>query len=220
VSCEDAALSRRRPTIEKSTSSSPPLEALPTRAEIPPVPALSVKHKTVQCRTTTMVLLRESARRPCLGRLPNALRAGISPSAPSPSQLHMHQRLHLSSAASATRDLARFLKVSEEVQDAIATKRPVVALETTIYTHGALGRDLPEVLESVVREHGAVPATIGVLDGVARVGMSPAEVNRMVQEGATKLSRRDLAYVVGTAMTGRWDSHLRHRRAWGRPPRR
>lgn len=115
----------------------------------------------------------------------------------------MHQRSHLSSASPASRDLARFLKISDEVQDAIAAKKPVVALETTIYTHGALGRDLPEVLESVVREHGAVPATIGVLDGVARVGMSPAEVDRMVQEGATKLSRRDLAYIVGTGMTGR-----------------
>jgi pseudouridylate synthase / pseudouridine kinase len=94
--------------------------------------------------------------------------------------------------------------VSDEVRDAVATNRPVVALETTIYTHGALGRDLPEVLESVVRDHGAVPATIGVLDGVARVGMSPAEVDRMVHEGASKLSRRDLAHIVGTAaMTGR-----------------
>lgn len=151
-----------------------------------------------------MVLLRESTRRhSCLWRLPNALRAGLSPKAALPSLLRAHQRSYLSSASSASRDLARFLKVSDEVQDAIASKKPVVALETTIYTHGALGRDLPEVLESVVREHGAVPATIGVLDGVARVGMSPAEVDRMVQEGATKLSRRDLAYIVGTGMTGR-----------------
>lgn len=150
-----------------------------------------------------MVLLRETTRRSCLWRLPSALRAGPSPRASSPPQLQTHQRLHLGSASSASRDLARFLRVSEEVQDAIATKRPVVALETTIYTHGALGRDLPEVLESAVREHGAVPATIGVLDGVARVGMSPAEVDRMVHEGATKLSRRDLAYIVGTGVTGR-----------------
>lgn len=150
-----------------------------------------------------MVLLRESARRPLLWRIPNALRAGTLPKAASPSHLHTPRRLHLSSTTSATRDLARFLKVSEEVQDAIAAKRPVVALETTIYTHGALGRDLPEVLESVVRDNGAVPATIGVLDGVPRVGMSPAEVDRMVHEGASKLSRRDLAYLVGTAMTGR-----------------
>lgn len=73
-----------------------------------------------------------------------------------------------------------------------------MALESTIYTHGALGRDLPELLNSIVRQNGAVPATIGVLDGVPRVGLSPEEIGRMVEEGARKISRRDLAYIVGS----------------------
>lgn len=88
------------------------------------------------------------------------------------------------------------IRLSEEVRDALATNKPVVALETTIYTHGALGRDLPTVLDAVARQHGAVPATIGVLDGVPTVGLAQADVDRMVDEGARKLSRRDLAHVV------------------------
>lgn len=104
-------------------------------------------------------------------------------------------------AISAVGDLKSHIKISPEIRDAIATNQPVVALESTIYTHGALGRDLPSLLESVVRENGAVPATIGVLDGVPTVGLSPQEINRMVDEGARKVSRRDFAYVVGAVRT-------------------
>ncbi|KAK3337226.1 Indigoidine synthase A like protein-domain-containing protein [Cercophora scortea] len=96
--------------------------------------------------------------------------------------------------------LGGLLKVSEEVADAVATNRPVVALETTIYTHGALG-DLQ--LEEIVRKHGAVPAVCGVLAGVPTVGLTVAEVDRMVHEGAQKASRRDLAYLVGKGLTGK-----------------
>lgn len=91
--------------------------------------------------------------------------------------------------------LASLLKVSPEVADALATNKPVVALESTIYTHGALGDDL--YLEDIVRKNGAVPAVCGILAGVPTVGLSTAEVERMVNEGAKKASRRDLAYLVG-----------------------
>lgn len=94
-------------------------------------------------------------------------------------------------------ELRSLLSISSEVQDAIATNKPVVALESTIYTHGALGRDLPDLLNSIVRSNGAVPATMGVLDGVPSVGLSPDEIGRMVDEGARKVSRRDFAYIVG-----------------------
>lgn len=95
------------------------------------------------------------------------------------------------------RELKSLLRISPELQDAIANKQPVVALESTIYTHGALGRDLPQILDEVVRRNGAVPATIGVLDGVPTIGLSPNEIDRMVDEGARKISRRDFAYIVG-----------------------
>jgi pseudouridylate synthase / pseudouridine kinase len=93
-------------------------------------------------------------------------------------------------------DLKHTLKVSEEVTHAIATNLPVVALESTIYTHGALGSDLG--LEDVVRQHGGVPAVIGILDGVPTVGLTPEEVRRMVGDGGSmKVSRRDISYLVG-----------------------
>ena len=98
--------------------------------------------------------------------------------------------------SSKTDALRSILNVSPEVEEAVATNKPVVALETTIYTHGALGDDL--LLEDIVRQHGAIPAVCGILDGVPSVGLSKPEVARMVSEGARKASRRDLAYVVGT----------------------
>lgn len=56
-------------------------------------------------------------------------------------------------------------------------------------------------LESVVREHGGIPATIGVLDGVARVGMNPEQLIQLVsssgQDTTLKISKRDLSYVCG-----------------------
>jgi hypothetical protein len=91
--------------------------------------------------------------------------------------------------------LTSILKVSPEVEDAVKTNKPVVALESTIYTHGELGVDLR--LEAIAREHGAVPAVIGVLNGVPMVGLTPTERDRMITEGAKKVSRRDLAYLVG-----------------------
>ncbi|KAK4230636.1 Indigoidine synthase A like protein-domain-containing protein [Podospora fimiseda] len=99
------------------------------------------------------------------------------------------------------------LKVSQEVQDALATNRPVVALESTIYTHGALGNELPAFLEQVVRDNGAVPATCGVLAGVPTVGLTPKEIEIMVNEGAKKLSRRDLAHIVGWGLIGQERLH-------------
>jgi len=95
--------------------------------------------------------------------------------------------------------LKDILRVSEEVTDALATNKPVVALETTIYTHGALGE---LHLENIVRKHGGVPAVVGVLEGVPTVGLTPEEVKRMVEGSPRKASRRDLAYVVGSVCLG------------------
>ncbi|QSS61410.1 IdgA domain-containing protein [Histoplasma capsulatum] len=97
-------------------------------------------------------------------------------------------------------EINKFLKISEEVQDAVASSRPVVALETTIYTHASR-------LESIVREGGAVPATIGVLNGVARVGMAPDELAELASSSQTqkilKVSRRDLGYICGLGLSGK-----------------
>ncbi|RLL99246.1 hypothetical protein CFD26_103301 [Aspergillus turcosus] len=104
----------------------------------------------------------------------------------------------------------KFLKVSEEIRDAVATGKPVVALETTIYTHGFPYPEsvaLASLLESVVRVNGGIPATIGILNGVARVGLSAEELIELAstaeKKNALKVSRRDLGYICGLGMAGR-----------------
>ncbi|KAJ5286772.1 hypothetical protein N7478_002458 [Penicillium angulare] len=105
---------------------------------------------------------------------------------------------------------SKFLKVSEEVRDAVATGKPVVALETTIYTHGFPYPDniaLAQLLESVVRANGGVPATIGILGGIAKVGMSAEEIVELAStaenKSALKVSRRDLGYICGMGLAGK-----------------
>lgn len=112
-------------------------------------------------------------------------------------QRHAVQRRSLSAAtgSNAIRDL---LQVSSEVSDAIAQNKPVVALESTIYTHGALGKDLAREHEDLVRSAGGIPAIIAIVDGVPKVGVSTDEIVRMIEEeGTIKASRRDISYLVG-----------------------
>ncbi|MDX8146125.1 pseudouridine-5'-phosphate glycosidase [Lentzea sp. NBC_00516] len=95
------------------------------------------------------------------------------------------------------------LHIADEVAAALAENRPVVALESTILSHGLPApRNLTVAarLEKVVREAGAVPATIAVLDGVPHVGLTSAELDRVCNQGdLVKLSLRDLgpAYALG-----------------------
>jgi hypothetical protein len=96
------------------------------------------------------------------------------------------------------------LVTSPEVRDALMTNRPVVALETTIYTHGFPYPDnvaLANDLEAIVRQNGAVPATIGIVDGIARIGMTKEELEMLNStfgnSDTMKVSRRDLPYILG-----------------------
>ncbi len=90
------------------------------------------------------------------------------------------------------------LRVSAEVQDALAAGKAVVALESTIFTHGLPRPRNVEVAmegERLIREAGAVPATIGVVAGQPVVGMSVDEINLLAyDDDVTKASVRDLAY--------------------------
>jgi len=107
-------------------------------------------------------------------------------------------------AAKKAKPFSKFFKLSEEVKEALYTNKPAVALESTIYTHGfpypdnvALALDL----EAIVRREGGIPATIGVLDGVARVGLSQEELTTLAssagKKDTMKVSRRDLPYILG-----------------------
>ncbi|KAL7798534.1 Indigoidine synthase A like domain-containing protein [Trichoderma ceciliae] len=108
------------------------------------------------------------------------------------------------SAAAGSSAIRNLLQVSSEVSDAIAKNKPVVALESTIYTHGALGKGLAREHEDLVRSTGGIPAIIAIVDGVPKVGVSTDEIVRMIEEeGTVKASRRDISYLVGMGLAGR-----------------
>lgn len=92
------------------------------------------------------------------------------------------------------------------VAAALTAGEPVVALESTILTHGMPHPDnlaMARRVEAIIREGGAVPATIAVLDGRIRVGLSDAELERLARtRDARKLSRADLAFAVAEGITG------------------
>ncbi len=96
--------------------------------------------------------------------------------------------------------------LSEEVAEALAGRRPLVALETTIVTHGMPWPDNLETalaVEGVIRAAGAIPATIAVIDGTIRVGLERDTLEKLAQaRDVLKLSRADLAYAVAGGRTG------------------
>lgn len=97
------------------------------------------------------------------------------------------------------------LILSEDVSDALAEKRPVVALESTVIAHGLPAPDNLETaaaMEAAVRDGGAVPATIAVMDGAIRVGLDESARARLTEPGVAKLSRRDLAAVLASGGVG------------------
>ncbi|HTM77633.1 MAG TPA: pseudouridine-5'-phosphate glycosidase [Devosia sp.] len=101
-----------------------------------------------------------------------------------------------------------YLSISNEVKAALAAGKPVVALESTIITHGMpypQNVAMAKQVEPVVRQHGAVPATIAIMDGRFAVGVSGEDLERLALEGvkAAKASRRDVsALLVQGGMAG------------------
>lgn len=98
------------------------------------------------------------------------------------------------------------IRVKEEALQALKENRPVVALESTIISHGMpYPRNVETALEveRIIREHGAVPCTIGIIDGVGVVGMSPEEIEEFgKRKGIAKVSRRDLPVIMAEKAWG------------------
>lgn len=98
------------------------------------------------------------------------------------------------------------LQLTDEVRTALAEGRPVVALESTIISHGMPYPDnvaMAREVEQIVRDAGAVPATIAVLDGVPRIGLSEDQLEVLGSHpDVTKVSVRDLPYVIATGAHG------------------
>ena len=98
------------------------------------------------------------------------------------------------------------LRLSAEVDQALGQRRPVVALESTIIAQGLprpRNLEVANELEEIVREQGACPATIAVLDGRACVGLDAAEVARVAEDPSLrKLGRRDLPVALALGASG------------------
>lgn len=99
-----------------------------------------------------------------------------------------------------------FLEIHPEVQQALAEGRPVVALESTIIAHGMpYPQNVQTALEveAVVKEAGAVPATIAIFDGKCHVGLTPAQIDYLGRaSGVWKVSLSDMPYVLSKNLFG------------------
>jgi pseudouridine-5'-phosphate glycosidase len=105
-----------------------------------------------------------------------------------------------------TRAPALSLAIADEVAEAIASGQGVVALESTIISHGlpvATSAETARRIEDAVRRGGAVPATVAVLDGAVRVGLDDDQLVRVAEdEDVVKTSIRDLGPVLAKGLTG------------------
>lgn len=100
-----------------------------------------------------------------------------------------------------------FLSISSEVQNALDNNLPIVALESTIISHGM---PYPENVktalnaEAVIRENGCIPATIAIIQGKLKVGLTKDEIDYLGKKGyeVIKTSRRDIPYIVSQGLDG------------------
>ena len=101
----------------------------------------------------------------------------------------------------------KYLEVSKEVQEALAAGKPVVALESTIISHGMPYPQNVETalnVERIIRENGAIPATIAIIGGKLKAGLSAEEIEYLGKKGqaVTKASRRDLPVLIARGDDG------------------
>ncbi len=103
-------------------------------------------------------------------------------------------------------NIEQLLDISIDVEKAQEEGHPVVALESTIISHGMpypMNVQTAREVEAIIRQHGAVPATIALLDGKIKIGLSDPELERIAHgSGIEKVSRRDLAYVLAMKKDG------------------
>ena len=104
-------------------------------------------------------------------------------------------------------NMPQFLDISPEVQQALRDNKPVVALESTIISHGMpYPQNVATALqvEAEVRAHGAVPATIAIMNGRLKAGLSVEDIELLGKRGrdAIKVSRRDIPFVIAAGQMG------------------
>lgn len=103
-------------------------------------------------------------------------------------------------------NLINYLDIKAEVKEALAEGKPVVALESTIISHGMpypQNVETARETERIIRENGAVPATIAIIKGRIKIGLTDEELEYFGNaSGIAKVSRRDLAYIVSQDLDG------------------
>ncbi len=104
------------------------------------------------------------------------------------------------------KDLSSFISLSPEVKKAFEDKKAVVALESTIISHGMpypQNLETAMAVENIIREKGAVPATIGIINGIIKIGLTDEELEYFASaKDVMKVSRRDFPYVVSMKKNG------------------
>lgn len=102
--------------------------------------------------------------------------------------------------------LEKYMEIKEEVKKALDENKAVVALESTIIAHGMpYPKNVETALEAerIIRDRGAIPATIAILDGKIKVGLSKEEIEYLGKaENVSKVSRRDLPFIVAKGLNG------------------
>ena len=99
-----------------------------------------------------------------------------------------------------------YLEISDEVRNALDNGKPVVALETTIVSHGMpypTNLEVAHKCEQIIREAGATPATLAIINGVIKVGLTDEELMYLAtSKEIAKVSRRDMTYILSTKQSG------------------
>ncbi|WP_270647040.1 pseudouridine-5'-phosphate glycosidase [Paeniclostridium hominis] len=102
--------------------------------------------------------------------------------------------------------LEKYLHIHPEVKRALSEGQPVVALESTIISHGMpypKNIEMAKNVSKIIRENGAIPATIAIIDGVLKVGLTTEEIEFLgTSKDVLKASRRDLPFIISKKLNG------------------
>lgn len=102
--------------------------------------------------------------------------------------------------------LENYIEIKQEVKEALEQNKPVVALESTIITHGMpypANVETALTVERIIRENGAIPATMAIMDGIIKIGLTKEEIEELAhQEHVVKASRRDLPVILAKKQYG------------------
>lgn len=102
--------------------------------------------------------------------------------------------------------MKEYLTYTEEVRHALENNQPVVALETTIISHGMpypQNLEMAKEVERIIRDNGAVPATIGIMNGKIKIGLTESELEEFaINKSVEKVSRRDFPYILASGKIG------------------